>query len=94
MDDHLVLINSVLSSLPMFMLSFFKISKEVLKRLDFYRSRFFWQSEEHKKKYRLAKWSVVCTPKDKGGLSVLNLDVHNKYLLSKWLFNLINEEGV
>src|SRR5438105_1492534 len=65
---RLVLINSVLSSLPMFMLSFFEIPKEVLKRLDFYRSRFFWQSEEHKNKYRLTKWSVVCTPKDQGGL--------------------------
>ena len=31
---RLVLINSVLSSLSMFMLSFFKIPKEVLKKLD------------------------------------------------------------
>ena len=78
----------------MFMLSFFEIPKEVLKRLDFYRSRFFWQSEEHKKKYRLAKWSAVCSPKDQGGLGVLNLDVYKKYLLSKWLFKLINEDGL
>src|SRR6266498_4711991 len=42
---HLVLINSVLSSLPMFMLSFFEIPRVVLKRLDFYISKFFWQSE-------------------------------------------------
>ena len=39
--DRLVLINSVLTSLPMFLLSFFEIPKGVLKRLDFYRSRFF-----------------------------------------------------
>ena len=39
--DRLVLINSVLTSLPMFMLSFLEIPKGVLKRLDFYRSRFF-----------------------------------------------------
>jgi hypothetical protein len=36
----LVLINSVLSSLPMFMMSFFKIPKGVLEKLDYYRSRF------------------------------------------------------
>src|SRR5438128_1278931 len=94
MAEHLVLINSVLSSLPMFMLSFFEIPKEVLKRLDYFRSRFFWQSEEHKKKYRLTKWSVVCSPKDQGGLGVLNLEVHNRCLLSKWLIKLINEEGL
>jgi hypothetical protein len=40
---RLVLINSVLSSLPMFMMSFFRIPKGVLERLDYYRSRFFWQ---------------------------------------------------
>jgi hypothetical protein len=33
---------SVLTSLPMFMLSFSEISKGVQKRLEFYRSRFFW----------------------------------------------------
>jgi hypothetical protein len=38
---RLVLINSVLSSLPMFMMSFFRIPKGVLEKLDYYRSRFF-----------------------------------------------------
>ena len=37
----LVLINSVLSSLPLFMFSFLEVPREVLKKLDFYRSRFF-----------------------------------------------------
>jgi hypothetical protein len=38
---RLTLINSVLSSLPMYMMSFFLIPKEVLKKLDYFRSRFF-----------------------------------------------------
>jgi hypothetical protein len=29
-----------------------------------------------------------------GGLGVLDLDLQNKCLLSKWLFKLINEEGL
>ena len=61
---RLVLINSVLTSLTMFMLSFFEVPKGVLEKLDYYRSRFFWQSDEHKKKYRLVKWSILCQPKD------------------------------
>jgi hypothetical protein len=48
----------------------------------------------YKKKYILTKWEVVCTPKDQGGLGVLNLEIHNKCLLSKWLFKLINGDGV
>lgn len=46
---RLVLINSVVSSLSIFKLSFFQIPREVLKKLDYYGSRFFWQSDEHKK---------------------------------------------
>jgi hypothetical protein len=42
---RLTLINSVLSSLPMYMMYFFQIPKGVRKKLDYYRSRFF-----------LAKW--------------------------------------
>jgi hypothetical protein len=38
---RLTLINLVLSSLPMFMMSIFEISKGLLEKLDIYRSRFF-----------------------------------------------------
>jgi hypothetical protein len=38
---RLVLINSVLTSLAMFMLSFFEVPKGVLERLDYFRSIFF-----------------------------------------------------
>uniref|UniRef100_A0A453NTJ0 Uncharacterized protein n=1 Tax=Aegilops tauschii subsp. strangulata TaxID=200361 RepID=A0A453NTJ0_AEGTS len=63
---RLVLINSVLTSMPMFLLSFFEVPKGVRKRLDFYRSLFFWQSDEVKTKYRLARWDIICRPKDQG----------------------------
>jgi hypothetical protein len=42
----------------------------------------------------LTKWSVVCTPKYQGGLRFLYLNIHNRCLLSKWLYKLINEDGV
>jgi hypothetical protein len=51
---RLTLINSMLSSLPLYMMSFFPIPKGVLKKLDYFHSRFFWQQEE-KKKYCLVK---------------------------------------
>jgi hypothetical protein len=91
---RLVLINSILSSLPMFMMSFFRIPKGVREKLDYYRSRFFWQCDEHKKKYRLAKWSILHKPKSIGGLGIIDLDVQNKCLLSKWIIKLLNEEGL
>ena len=39
----LVLVNSALSSLSMLMLSFYQILLEIVKRIEYQRSRFFWQ---------------------------------------------------
>jgi len=75
------------------MMSFFEIPKGVLKRLDFYRFTFFWQGNSDKKKYRLAKWDILCRPKDQGGSGIADLWITNKCLLSKWLFKLLNEDG-
>jgi hypothetical protein len=85
---RLVLINLVMSNMVLYMLYFFLLPKGFLKRLDFFRSRFFWQGDNKKKKYRLAKWSVVCRPKDQGGLGIQDLKVKNTALLGKWLFRL------
>jgi hypothetical protein len=39
---RLVLINSILTSLGMFMLSFFEVPRGVIEKIDYYRSRFYW----------------------------------------------------
>jgi hypothetical protein len=36
----------------------------------------------------------LCQPKIQGGLGIQNLDLQNKYLLSKWLYKLLNEKGL
>lgn len=80
--------------MPMFLLSFFQVPVVVRKRLNFYRSRFFWQSDDVKANYRLTRWDIICRPKDQGGLGIENLEVKNRCLLSKWLFRLsVKTEG-
>ncbi|WVZ96894.1 hypothetical protein U9M48_042474, partial [Paspalum notatum var. saurae] len=73
---------------------FFAIPKGVLRKLEYLRSRFFWQNDQHKKKYHLIKWDQICQPKEQGGLGILDLEVQNKCLLSKWLFKLANEDEI
>ncbi|WVZ49766.1 hypothetical protein U9M48_001095 [Paspalum notatum var. saurae] len=75
-------------------MSFFEIPKGIHKKLNFFRSGFFWQGDNHRKKYRLTKWGLLCLPKDQGGLGILNLEAQNTCLLSKWLYKLINEDGI
>src|SRR6266540_6268437 len=77
----------------MYMISFFEIPKGVLKKLDYFCSRFFWQGDESRRKYRLAKWNILCQPKDQGGLGIHDLRIKNIALLSKWLFKLLTSEG-
>jgi hypothetical protein len=62
-------------TLALFILSFYEVPKEVLHKLDFYRSRFFWQENDHRKKYRLTKGGVICRLKDQGGPGALNLEI-------------------
>ena len=55
---------------------------------------FFWQGSSEKHKYRLAKWDILCRPKDQGGLGILDLQLQNKCLLAKWLVDLLNTDGM
>jgi hypothetical protein len=71
----------------------FRIPKGVLEKLDYYRSRFFWQCDEHKRSigWQNGAFCVslrVCV----GG--IIDLDIQNKCLLSKWTIKLINEDGL
>jgi hypothetical protein len=91
LGGRLVLINSVLTSLAMYMLSFFEVPKGVLQKNGFLRVKiFFGNMMSTRKKNILTKWSILCRPKDFGGLGIQNLDIQNKCLLNKWLFKLLN----
>ncbi|WVZ64587.1 hypothetical protein U9M48_014082, partial [Paspalum notatum var. saurae] len=68
---RITLINLVLSSLPMYMMSFLVIAKD-----------FFWQCDDQKRKCRLAKWDILCQPKDQGGHEIHDLDIKNMALLT------------
>jgi hypothetical protein len=69
--DRLVLINSILTSLPIFMLSFFEIPKADRKRMDFLDQVFYG----NEKKYRMTRWNIICRPKDQGGVGVEVLEI-------------------
>lgn len=82
---RLTLINSVLSSMPRYTLSIFKVPIAFIKQVDSIRCRFLWQGTvEKRKKYALFNWQVPCFAKEVGGLRILNLAQMNVVLLLKW----------
>jgi hypothetical protein len=81
---RIVLINSVLSSTPLYMLSLYKMPVKIRKKLDRIRCQFLWQGTSTKKKFALIKWSKICMPRQFGGLGILDLHCMNISLLLKW----------
>lgn len=86
MAGRLVLINSVLSSIPVYYMSCFKLPIWVIEEIDKTRRNFLWHGVSAQKKINLANWDLVCTPKQLGGLGVMDLKVFNNTLLIKWLW--------
>ncbi|WJX77739.1 beta-amyrin 28-monooxygenase [Trifolium repens] len=93
LGGRIVLINSVLNSIPVFFLSFMKMPVQVLKKVIRIQREFLWGGVcLDRKKLNWVKWRVVCLDKKKGGLGVRDLKVVNYSLLMKWRWRLVDGE--
>ncbi|XP_072066806.1 uncharacterized protein [Arachis hypogaea] len=63
----LVLIKSVLNSLPIYYLNLYKMPKAVAKKIIGLQRRFLWSKEDGNNGIPLMKWEVVQAPKKLGG---------------------------
>jgi hypothetical protein len=92
---RLEFVRSVLSTLPTFFMCSLKIHKTVLNICNRAQRHCLWAKEEDSSSVNtLAAWSLVCRPKNNGGLGVLNLEIQNKALLLKQLHKFYCKENV
>jgi hypothetical protein len=84
LGGHIVLLNSVLNSIPIFYLSYMKIPVHVWKQVRRIQREFLWGCRGCRKKINWVKWEVVCLSKKKGGLGVRDVQMVNISLLTKW----------
>lgn len=63
-----ILINSSLSSIPMYCLGFYRMYEVNHKKFDSIRERFFWEGVGNKKKYHMVCWDALARPNEYGGL--------------------------
>ncbi|KAL5565627.1 hypothetical protein UlMin_028791 [Ulmus minor] len=83
---RLTLIQSVLSSIPTYYMSLFKLPRVVAASLEKMMREFLWDRDSTGKGRSLVRWKTVCKPKELGGLGIGNLILRNKALLGKWLW--------
>ena len=88
---HLVLLKAVLSAIPTYFMSLFRVPVGVRKRMEAIMRNFFWHGAETDgtRGRALVKWSAVCRPTAEGGLGVRNLKHTNTSLLVKWVRRLM-----
>ncbi|KAL4278182.1 hypothetical protein GQ457_03G030870 [Hibiscus cannabinus] len=82
---RITLIKSVLSSLPIYFLSLFKIPKTVNLTISKLIARFLWGLVDNKA-IHWVRWEVLCSPSECGGLGLVDFEVKNRALLNKWLW--------
>jgi len=87
------LINSVLTSIPIYFLSFFMVPKQVVKKIVRLQRNFLWGGSSDQIKIPWIRWETVCLPKEQGGLGVKDITSFNISLLGKWKWDLLQNQG-
>ncbi|XP_026410463.1 uncharacterized protein LOC113305660 [Papaver somniferum] len=91
-QDRLILIKSVLCSIPIYNISVYKWPLSVIKVCEKLIRIFLWTGDGDVRKYETISWRRVCAPYEEGGHGIKRLEVVKKSLLMKMIWKIINSD--
>jgi hypothetical protein len=95
MTGRLTLVNSCISSLPTYAMCTLQLPITVINIIDRARKDCLWRGNDiNAKRKPLIAWKHVTTPKENGGLGVMNLFAQNQALLLKPLHKFLNRADI
>lgn len=87
------LVQSVLSTIPIYSLSMFQIPKKTVGDLIQIQRNFLWGGCASYSKIPWVRRGEICKEKKQGGLGIKDLGRFNIILLKKWIWRFLNEPG-
>ncbi|KAF7816991.1 ribonuclease H [Senna tora] len=92
MAGRATLIQSVISTMPLFHMQNNVIPKGIIKTIEKHERAFLWGSTPEKKRMHQISWDTICTPKEAGGLGIRSLEGMNKAFIYKLAWSLLCDQ--
>lgn len=87
----LVLLKAVISALPTYSMSCFKLPISLCKQIQSALTRFWWDEKSDKKKICWVSWEKLCLPKGQGDLDFREIETFNDALLAKLAWRIYDQ---
>jgi hypothetical protein len=85
-----VMVKSVLSAIPTFFLTIFRITKSAYSKIDRFRGSFLWKGQDMDNiggGHCLVNWQTCLRPKKWGGLGIKDLEKISRAVQLRWLWH-------
>lgn len=84
---RITLVKAVLTAMPLHYMQALKIPKGIVRHIDRMRRSFLWKGKDTCRGINcLANWELVCARKENGDMGIIDLEIQNNALLTKWLW--------